>query len=115
MRKADFVPLKTGVLFFALVISLLAFMIGLTDALNIMDEKDLKGVPIPFEIKFVTYDKAKKKGGEIIHLTNAVRCGQKHNMKENSTIGVTQLNNTHHPYAVHIRLILEFNGNKIFY
>tara|TARA_Y100000758_G_C15866057_1_gene354871 strand:+ start:171 stop:455 length:285 start_codon:yes stop_codon:yes gene_type:complete len=71
--------------------------------------------PEPFSIAFVTCNRNKKTGGEIIRLDNAVRVGQKHNTVANKTIGVKQLGNTHHPYAVHTRLILEFNNRKVFY
>lgn len=80
-----------------------------------MDEKDKGGEPITFSIKFCTYNRSKKKGGQIIHLTKAVKCGLSHDMNENNTIGVKQLDSANHPYPVQIRLITEFNDQKVFF
>lgn len=83
--------------------------ISLSDALQITEDAQR-----PFSISYVSFDKTRKKGGEIIHLSNAARVGASHNMKWNDTISVKQLGNDHHPHAVHIHLITEINGQEIF-
>jgi len=83
--------------------------ISLIDALGITEEKSR-----PFAIRFVTFDASRKKGGQIIDLSNAVRVGTSHNQKDNDTITVKQLNNSHHPHTVHTHLILSVNNNQIF-
>ncbi len=47
-------------------------MILLKDALQMMEERDHRNWPIPFSITFVTYDKERQTGGEIITLNNVV-------------------------------------------
>ena len=83
-------------------------MIHLNDALAAMKDKQA-----PFAIAFVTCSSDKKTGGEIIRLDNAVECGLPYKSKQR--IGIKQLNNSHHPFAVHIRLITEYNGDKVFW
>lgn len=83
-------------------------MIHLDDALTAMKDKTR-----PFSISFVTCSADKKKGGEIIKLDNAVECGLPYKSKQR--IGIKQLNNSHHPFAVHIHLITEYNNEKVFW
>jgi hypothetical protein len=82
--------------------------IALTDALGTM------GIGDTFHIKFITYDANRKTGGKVIELSQAFKVGAKHNQKNNETITVKQHGNTHHPHAVHIHLITEFNHQKVF-
>lgn len=85
-------------------------MITLASAL-----KQMEHCSEPFHIRFVTANKAKNEGGKIIELTKAVKVGAKYNLNNNDMIAVKQLDNSNHPYPVHIHLITEFNHNKIFY
>lgn len=84
-------------------------MISLLDALQITENNT-----VPFGIKFVSFDRTRKTGGEIIELTNAVRTGASHNMKANDTISVKQIGMDRHPYTVHIHLIKEINNQEVF-
>lgn len=93
----------------------MAGRIHLADALNIADEKDVHGRKKPFAIKWVSFNKSKQEGGEIMELTEAVKVGSTHSQKDNDLIVVKQLHNSHHPMPVHIRLIIEFNGLKVYY
>lgn len=68
----------------------------------------------PFQIKYVTYDRNRGTGGELIELTEAVRIGSSHNQRVNNTINVKQLNAGHHPHTVHAHLILEVNNQEIY-
>lgn len=83
-------------------------------AITLQDALDITAKPAPFQIKFVTLDKQRKKGGEIIELTEAQRVGASYNMRANDMISVKQLNNTNHPYPVHTHLIIEVNKQKVF-
>jgi hypothetical protein len=83
--------------------------LSLHDGLNITEDSQR-----PFAIEFVTFDQSRKKGGEIIKLTNAVRVGAKHNQKANDTISVKQIGNSNHPYIVHTHLILSINEQQLF-
>jgi hypothetical protein len=87
----------------------LCMSLSLLDALQITED-----VMHPFAIKFVTLDKTRKTGGEVIELNNAVRVGSKHNMKDNDIINVKQIDSHHHPHHVHTHLILEVNHQEIF-
>lgn len=82
--------------------------IALPDALAEMKQG------FPFQIKFVTADRSRKTGGEIIELTKCVTGGAKHNQKNNDTISLKQVINDGHPYPVHIHLIIEYNNQRVF-
>lgn len=83
-------------------------IIPLTDALHLMNDRDAV-----FSIAFVTFNKSKNTGGEIIKIDNARRVGAKFNLTENNMISVRSIDNSNHPYPVHIRLITEFNGQIV--
>jgi hypothetical protein len=82
--------------------------IALNDALGAME------LGTPFQIKFVTADRTRKIGGNIIDLKKCVMVGAAHNQKNNDTITVKQVINNGHPYPIHIHLITEFNNQKVF-
>lgn len=83
--------------------------IALADALNQMEDKSKT-----FDIKWVSYNKEKKTGGKIIHLTRAERGGAAYNLKDQDMIVVKQQGNSNHPYPIHTHLIVEFNNQPIF-
>ena len=90
-------------------------MISFIDMMRQMSAREPNGEPLPFQLKFVTWNRKKKEGGKIIELQNAIRTNLAHSMMKNSTVGVKTLNHNGHPYTVHARLITEFNGQKVFY
>jgi len=90
-------------------------MIQLSDALRLMDEKERGGMPLAFDLKFVSFNKAKQTGGEMMELKGVVKCGAKFSLDKNDMIAVRSVENSHHPIPVHIRLITHFNGDKIFW
>jgi hypothetical protein len=84
--------------------------IALIDALNLMKNSDA-----PFQIKWVKCNREKKEGGEILELTKALKCGARYNLKDNDMISLRQMDSSNHPHPIHIHLITEFNGQKIFF
>ena len=105
-------------------------MIRLIDALNLMDEVDKEGSPVPFSIKYVTYNRKSKTGGEVISIAHAMKCvtkrggkvvydgrqksGSKRNPNhfKNSTRNLN-IAGTDQIRKCNIRLITEFNGQKV--
>jgi len=110
--------------------------IRLWEALEIMDSVDPHGRPVRFQVKFVTADRTKKEGGEIIELKDASKgpvrtkngqeiYPQKKNCQgqeritrnpnhwENSTRNIRLPNGQKR--KLHIRLIIEFNNKKVCY
>lgn len=83
--------------------------ISLRDALQITEDKSRN-----FDIEFVSFDEARKKGGEVIELTGCIRTGASHSMTNNNTISVVQPGRNKHPYAVHIHLIKTINKQEIY-
>jgi len=83
--------------------------ISLHEALSITEDRTK-----PCQIKFVAFDNTRKKGGELIELTKAVRMGASHNQKQNDTIVMKQTGNNHHPHTIHNFLIIEVNHNEVF-
>lgn len=88
-------------------------MIALIDVLRKMDEKDAAGNPLSFSIRFYTYSRKTKVGGEKIEMENAVKTGLPFSLKDNQMIGVKVPHSSHHPIAVNTRLITRFNGQKV--
>ena len=111
-------------------------IITLPEVLKQMDQFDEKGKPVPFSIKFVTCDLRRKSGGELIELENVVKCvgkkkgkvifddrkktpnkkKEKKNPKhwDNSTRNIL-IPSSGQIRKCHIRLITEFNGQKVIY
>ncbi len=87
--------------------------IRLAEALDKMNEVFTNGDRKPFSIRFLTYDEKRQKGGHWKEFKNMVRCGQTHNTKKLSTIGIKPMDGNSHPIAVHIRLIQKFNGMEV--
>lgn len=83
--------------------------IQLREALNITEDTERF-----FSIKFVSFDKNRKKESEKIFLPTCVRVGASHNRKANDTIVVQPIDRNVHPYTVHIHLIQEVNGQEVF-
>ena len=101
-------------------------MIKLIDALNLMDDFDMNGNPIPFSIKFFSIE------GEEIFIEMAVKCIGKTQEKgvvfdkpslKQKKKPAHQKNATRNLYIplsneirkCKIRLITEFNGQKVVY
>jgi len=104
-------------------------MLALVDALNIMDAVDERGRSLPFSIAFV-----KKSTGEIIRIPDASKPRLSRRVEMRNSFNATKapdvqkknpnhyLNNTRNIVIgssqqirkIHIRLITEFNGHKIF-
>lgn len=88
-----------------------------------------------FSITFVTLDKKRKRGGEIIRIEKGIQSGEKPEPKQAETTTTTTTYNTkssrpdHYKHRtrnificgtsqirkVHIRLITEFNSKKVYY
>jgi len=111
-------------------------LIRLWDVLEIMDSMDGQGKPVRFQLKYVTADRTKETGGEIIELKDACKCSVK--IKQGKEIFSTKqnfptndrvtkdpnhwVNSTRNcllpngqKRKLHIRLIIEFNNKKVCY
>jgi hypothetical protein len=106
--------------------------IRLTDALEQMDQLDNTGKPVKFQMKYVTHDKKRKTGGEIIEIIDGRKCVGKRKGKvvfdtRKKAEEPKKTRNPHHwtkstrnvilPNGqirkFHIRLIIEFNHEKV--
>jgi len=111
-------------------------LIRLWDVLEIMDSVDGHGKPVRFQLKYVTADRTKRTGGEIIELKDACKClvrtkqgkevfSVKQNFPTNDRVTkdpnhwVNSTRNCLLPNGqkrkLHIRLIIEFNNTKVCY
>lgn len=104
------------------------------EMINAIDGIDSNGQPVGFSLRFVTADRKRKTGGDIIFIENGKKCvgkGKDGNVIWAAPVGESSTGvkkNPHH-YAnstrnvlitssgqirkVHIRLIIEFNGKKV--
>jgi hypothetical protein len=103
-------------------------IISYKEIIEEMDRTDTEGKPVRFSIKFVTADRIRKTGGEIITVDKAEKCVGK---KAEKVIHATPINTNREPNhkdnqtrniyipdsgqvrKVHTRLIIEFNGLKV--
>lgn len=85
----------------------------LQDALQTMDDFTPEGDKVTFSVKYVTFDRTRKTGGDIKELTGVRKIGSAFHQKNRQMINVQAPGNSRHPYPIHIRLILEFNGEKV--
>lgn len=87
-------------------------MISLVEALDTMNNKDTRGVPIPFDVKFTSYDPKKNEYGRVI-IANGVMIKHRRSKinKKNRTL------NLHFPNgevrSCHIPLITHFNNQRV--
>lgn len=88
-------------------------LIELKLALREIDRKDFRDGHGDFSILFLTCNRDKKIGGEFIRLEKACSCGLPPNCKGHEMRGVKDMI-TGKKYAVHNRLIYEFD-NKVIY
>lgn len=74
-----------------------------------MDQRTSDGEMIPFDIAFVTADRKRGTGGEIIEMKNVVTTGHKQakRLRTINPVGTEQFR------SVHIDLILKVNGMNI--
>ena len=89
--------------------SMIDSRIQLADALNMMDEKVLKGKSHAFSLEWVS------SSGEKIRLEEAAKCGLRADVDRNRFIGIRSVNNNHHPHTVDIHTITVFNGKRIYW
>jgi hypothetical protein len=89
-------------------------MIELKEALREIDSKDFRDNNGNFSLLFMTCDVNRNTGGELIELTNACKCGLPPGCKGHEMRGIKDME-TGKPYAVHNRLIFQFNKKPIFW
>ena len=89
-------------------------MIDLKHALIEMKQKDFRDNNGNFSVLFLTCNRDKKMGGNWIKIPNACRCGLPPHCKEHEMIGVKDMD-TGKKYAIHNRLIFEFNNQPIYW
>ena len=107
--------------------------IQLSTVLDEMNRLDSNNLPIPFQMKFVTADRIRRSGGEIIEVAGARKCVGFRSGKivfdtrESSSPNQANGKDPHHwanatrniilqnrrIRTVHIRLIIEFNNQKV--
>ena len=109
--------------------------IQLSKVLESMEQLDHEGNPVRFQIRFVTANKSNKTGGEIIEVQDARKCIGNRNGeivfdKREKTADNSEISRNPNHFAnstrniilanggirkVHIRLIIEFNNQKVCY
>lgn len=102
------------------------------ESIRQLDERDQ---PVPFDIQFITYDKKRKTGGDIMEIKGAVMSGvhkpsarEKHLQRmqvvkgmvkdphhyEHDTINV-KVKGSDQTRKIHVRLITAFNDTRVIY
>jgi len=89
-------------------------MIALKDTLRAIKLHDYRDGRGTFSVIFLTCNRAKKTGGELIELTEACAMGLPPNCKDSDMIGIKDMS-TGKPYAVHNKLIFQFNKQEVYW
>ncbi|MGY4385642.1 hypothetical protein ACVWYN_002688 [Pedobacter sp. UYP24] len=89
-------------------------MIELKLALRAIDKMDYRDGTESFSIVFLTADRTRKTGGEMIVLESANKCGLPPGCKDHEMRGIKD-NETGKRYAIHNRLIFQFNKQDIYW
>jgi hypothetical protein len=89
-------------------------MISLKDALEFIRKHDYRDGRGEFSIVFMTCNRDKRDGGELIKLTRACMMGLPPNCKGHEMVGIKCME-TGKKYAVHNRLIFQLNEQEIFW
>jgi hypothetical protein len=110
--------------------------IQLSNVLDLMDQVGEDGNPVRFQIRFVTADRTRRTGGEIIEIIDGMKCSP--GKRDGAPVLDTRLpgkpteRSAHDPNhwrnstrnillpnggirKVHIRLIIEFNNQKVYF
>lgn len=85
----------------------------LTDVLRETDRRDSSGRRITFRLKWVQYDRSRKRGGQLRDEDNLERCGASHDLRKTRQISVRKADGTGHPVPVFIRGIVRFNKQAV--
>ena len=83
--------------------------ISLTDALDLMDEKEERGTVKSFAVEWIANN------GERMRYEQAQKCGLRADVDRNRYIGIRSLVNEHHPHTVEIHTVIMFNGKRIYW
>lgn len=89
-------------------------LIELKMAIREIDKKDFRDGNGSFSIVFLTCNRDKKTGGEFIELIDACSCGLPPNCKGHEMRGIKDMH-TGKKYAIHNRLIYQFNNMEIYW
>jgi hypothetical protein len=89
-------------------------VIELKLALRKIDQMDYRDGNGSFSIVFLTADRNRKTGGEFIVLKDANKCGIPSGCKDHEMRGI-RCNDTGKKYAVHNRLMFQFNNEDIYW
>ena len=66
-------------------------------------------------MQFYTLDRKQQTGGELKTVQDFIGAGSNHNAMQNGTITIKPAKAHGHPVTVHIRNIVKFNGQKVFW
>jgi len=89
-------------------------VIELKELLRYIDKHDYRDGNGNFKIAFMTCDRTKLTGGELVVLDNACGCGLPPNCKGYEMRGIKDME-TGKPYAVHNRLIFQLNDMEAYW
>lgn len=86
----------------------------LREAMRIINLKE-KGLPVPFDVEFVSYDSNKSRSGGVSQLKrveNAIKVRSAHNEKRNASFTFKRLSGQG-VETVHFKLIMKLNGATV--
>lgn len=89
-------------------------MISLEEAKKIMDRAEYGKSKESFAISFLSCNRDKKTGGEMVTIINAQKHGLKQRPGYRYMVGIYDLNSNRHN-AAHERLIFKINGQEVFW
>lgn len=89
----------------------ICYVIAYIDAVALFDSST-KAKPV--SVKYVDCNRSKQTGGNLIAVDKAYKCGLPYSCKDNEMRGLINVE-TNKKVGLHLRLILEINGQEVFY
>lgn len=87
--------------------------VSLSEALDIMDRRDVRGQRVPFSLRWVTYDKKRRHlGSKHRYCAAAIRGGAAHNLHRHGQIAIHPVDGSH-PVPVNMDLITHINDSEV--
>lgn len=83
------------------------------DALELMRKKDANGFPVPFTLRYVTFDKQRNTGGELREVKATMPHGRINKKMYRNAIRHIRIMGVEHPVPVHIYLMTRINNKWI--
>jgi len=108
------VPLNFPVVYQVLIASDIRVMLDYNAALKLIKSKDFRDRKGDFSAVFLSADRTRNTGGDLVCLEHACGCGLPRSCQDQEMIGIMDMD-TGRRYPVHTRLIFQIDKQEIYW